>query len=175
MSDATSAAPAAGQPTTPAPTQDPQTFSREYVHELREENKTWRQKAQGHETAAQQAKAEADKFRADAEKIVAEARSAADQRVIRAELKAAAVKAGIIDLDGLKLLDTSGVKIGEDGEVAIPADFFDNAKKSKPYLFGQSTSQTQSPPRQDPPKRKSAKEWSDEEMAAFARQHGIRA
>jgi hypothetical protein len=111
MSDATSAAPAAGQPTTPAPSQDPQTFSREYVHELREENKTWRQKAQGHETAAQQVKAEADKFRADAEKTVAEARSAADQRVIRAELKAAAVKAGIIDLDGLKLLDTSGVKI----------------------------------------------------------------
>jgi hypothetical protein len=150
-------------------------FSREYVHELREENKTWRQKAQGHETAAQQAKADVEKARADADKAVAEARSTADQRVIRAEVKAAAVKAGIIDLDGLKLLDTSVVKLDENGEVVIPPDFFDNAKKNKPYLFGQSTSQPQAPPRQEPPKRKTAHEWSDDEMAAFARQHGIRA
>jgi hypothetical protein len=175
MSDAPTAAPAAAQSTMPAPSQDPQTFSREYVHELREENKTWRQKAQGHETAAQQAKAEAEKFRADAEKAVTEARSAADQRVIRAELKAAATKAGIIDLDGLKLLDASAVKLDENGDVVIPADFFDQAKKSKPWLFGQSTSQTQPPPRQEPPKRKSAREWSDDETAAFERQHGIRA
>jgi hypothetical protein len=172
MSDTTTTVVATPAAQTPA--QDPQTFSREYVHELREENKTWRQKAQGHETAAQQAKADVEKARADAEKAVTEARSTADQRVIRAELKAAAVRAGIVDLDGLKLLDTSGVKLGDDGEVVIPGDFFDNAKKSKPYLFGQSTSQTQQPPRQEPPKKKSAREWSDDEMRAFERQHGIR-
>lgn len=175
MSDAPVATPVVAQTTTPAPVQNPQTFSREYVHELREENKTWRLKVQGHETAAQQAKADLEKARTDAEKAVAEARSAADMRVIRAELKAAAVKAGIVDLDGLKLLDTGVVKLDENGEVVIPADFFDNAKKSKPYLFGQSTSSTQPPPRQEPAKQKSAREWDENEMAAFARQHGIRA
>jgi hypothetical protein len=151
------------------------TFSGEYVAELRNENATWRRKASGHESAAQQAKAEAEKARAEAEKVVAEARSAADQRVIRAELKAAALKAGIVDLDGLKLLNTSDVKLDEEGEVVIPDGFFDNARKAKPWLFGQATtSQTSPAPRQESPKTKSAHEMTDAEMDEFARRHGIR-
>jgi hypothetical protein len=176
MSDTTAATPTPAPISVPplAPVQEHQTLSREYVHELREESKQWRQKAQGHETAAQQAKADAEKAKADADKAVAEARSAADARVIRAELKAAAIKAGIIDLDGLKLLDTSEVKLDDQGDVVIPDGFFDNAKRNKPWLFGSTTSQTQSPPRQEPPRKKTAKDMDDNELRAFERANGIR-
>jgi len=52
-----------------------------------------------------------------------------------AALKLAAKDAGIVDLDGLRLLDTSAVKVAEDGTVSIPETFFAKAKEAKPYLF----------------------------------------
>jgi hypothetical protein len=37
-----------------------------------------------------------------------------------------------VDLDALKLLDTSAVRIGDDGEAQIPEAFFDQSRKAVP-------------------------------------------
>ena len=66
----------------------------------------------------------------------AAAQTAADQRIIRAELKAEALKAGMVDLDGLKLADLSKVKLNDAGEVEGADALMTELKKSKPYLFG---------------------------------------
>lgn len=169
-----------GSQNDPDAVKDGQTFSHEYVRELRAENKGWRLKAsemektassarEAAEKAAADLKATSEKAKADLDNQVKEVRSAADARVVRYALHAAAKTAGMVDLDGLKLLDTSTVKVGEDGEVSIPEDFFTKAKESKPYLFGAAGSTTTNPA--TPPKpaqtaAKSAAEMTDEEYAA---------
>lgn len=102
--------------------------------------------------------------------------TAANERIIRAELKAEAIKSGMVDPEGLKLLDTSGVTIDESGEVTIPADFFENAKKAKPWLFQavRNTSNPGNPPPRNNNDPKPAKDWSAEERKAFERKNGIR-
>jgi hypothetical protein len=148
-------------------TKEPETFSRDYVQELRRENEQWRHKARGHES-------EAAKARNEAQAAIADARRAADARIIQAELKASALAAGMIDVEGLKLLDTSGVELNEDGNIVIPATLFADAKKAKPWLFGQaSTSSTAATPKIEPPKIKSVREMDDKERRAFEREHGI--
>ncbi len=176
-----------------------QTFSLEYVQELREEAKGNRVKL----TAAEQALAEAAKAaeqavgaaaadtakaktemadaiaaaKAEAELHKIEVKTVADLRIIRAELKAEAIKAGMIDMDGLKLIDTTAVTIDEDGEVKIPDGFFKAAKEAKPWLFGavSSTSSTQEPPQKQQPGPKPASEWTPAERTAFEQKHKIRA
>jgi hypothetical protein len=76
------------------------------------------------ESAYTQAKADAEAAKTVADARVAEAQAVAEQRVIRAKLKAHAVKAGIDDLDGLKLLDTSALKIGDAARCRIADRFF---------------------------------------------------
>jgi hypothetical protein len=152
----------------------PETFSKEYVHDLREESKGNRLKAQ-EEAAARKAaddardaeKAERAKDKAAADAKVKEAQTAADARVIRAELKAVAIAAGMVDLDGLKLADLSTVKLNKDGEVEGATELMEALKKSKPYLFGtQTTSSTTKAPPKEPPKGKLATEMTNEEYAA---------
>ena len=58
-----------------------------------------------------------------------------EQRIVMAELKAEAIKAGIINHNDLKILDLNSIKLDEKGDVIIPKDFFDSAKKERPYLF----------------------------------------
>lgn len=168
-----------------ATTNEPETFSRDYVQELRRENEQWRYKARGHEGEAAKAREEmeaarrerdetAAKARKDAQAAIAEARRAADVRIVQAELKAAALAAGMIDVEGLKLLDTSDVELNEEGNLVIPASLFADAKKAKPWLFGQaSTSSTAATPKIEPPKSKSVREMDDKERRAFEREHGI--
>lgn len=144
-----------------------ETFSREYVKELREENKGWRLKAQQAEKERDDHKTAAEKAAAEAEAKVKDAHTAAEQRVIRAELKAEALKAGMVDLDGLKLADLTKVKINDAGEVEGAAELMDELKKSKPYLFGstQNSSTPNTPPGSKPPAAKKATEMTDEEYA----------
>lgn len=170
-----------------AKNQPPETFSREYVHELREENKSWRTKHQ-EEVAARKAADDATKAAtksaedataaaeiASAAKIK-DANTAADQRIIRAELKAAALKAGMHDLDGLKLADISKVKLNDAGEIEGADKLMEDLKKAKPYLFGtESTSSHHKPPPAGDTKPKSAMEMSKEEYAAARRAVGRRA
>ena len=99
-----------------------------------------------------------------------------EARIIRAEMKAAAIQAGMIDLDALKLLDLSGVKLDRNGDVTLPGDFFDKARAAKPYLFKAeaTTSSSATPPPAAPPSEKRATEMNDAEFAALKRQYGIR-
>jgi hypothetical protein len=158
-----------------ATTSEPETFSRDYVQELRRENEQWRYKAREEMEAARRERDEtAAKARKDAQAAIAEARRAADLRIVQAELKATALAAGMIDVEGLKLLDISGVELNEEGNIVIPASLFADAKKAKPWLFGQaSTSSTAATPKIEPPKSKSVREMDDKERRAFEREHGI--
>ncbi len=162
-------------PPNPSPATPVETFSKDYVRELREENKGWRLKATEQEQAAKAAKEAADKAASDATAKIAEATTAAEQRVIRAEIKAAAVKAGMIDLDGLKMLDLSGVKLDENGEVIGADELLADAKKAKPYLFGDAkTSSTSKAPEPKAPAPINALEMTDAEFEAAKAKLGSR-
>jgi hypothetical protein len=157
------AAPPAPVTGTNAPRRGDDESTQDYISRLRDENKGWRLKvAEAEKTAAdvrtaaaEKAAAEAnlaaekrleakysadlktalEKAQADAEGRITEAGKASNARIIAAELKAQAVKAGMVDLDGLKLLDTSKVTLDDKGEVVVPEDFFTTAKTAKPWLF----------------------------------------
>lgn len=57
-------------------------------------------------------------------------------RVLRAEMKVHALRAGMVDLDGLKLLDMGGLSLDERGEVAGGAAAMEALRRAKPWLFG---------------------------------------
>lgn len=98
---------------------------------------------------------------------IAELRQAADRRVIMAEMKAHAMSAGMVDPDGLKLLDTSGVSLDEHGEIHLPDGFFEAARKAKPYLFsGSVAGSTARAPATTPTRFRSATEMSFDEWQA---------
>ena len=92
----------------------------------------------------------------------------ADAKLIRAELKAEALRAGMVDLDGLKLLDTSEVRLTEAGEVADAPALLARLKRAKPWLFGNtaSSSAAANPPRPEPPRTRHANDLSHEEWLA---------
>ncbi|OYV74690.1 MAG: hypothetical protein B7Z74_01870 [Deltaproteobacteria bacterium 21-66-5] len=156
--------------TAPAPAAPPapvETFSKEYVRELREENKGWRLKVSELEQSAKAIKDDLGKAAAEAEAKIAEANRTAAERIIRAEIKAAALRAGMIDLDGLKMLDLSAVKLTETGEIEGADALLEAAKKAKPYLFGDAkTASTAPTPAATPPKTKTAGDMSPEEYKA---------
>lgn len=163
----------AGSAPAPAPAAppEPETFSKDYVRELRAENKGWRLKADEHAKRAEAAEAAAKKAAEDAQAAITETTSKAEQRIIRAELKTVATKAGILDLDGLKLVDLSGIKLNDAGEVEGADALIEGLKKAKPYLFGApASSSTATPPSKDPPPPKKATEMTPEEYAAARRQ-----
>ena len=141
-------APPVVPPAAPATPPMPETFSKDYVKELREENKGWRLKATEMEQQAKTAADAAAAAKTEAEARIAAAEKAASDRLILAELKAAALKAGMIDLDGLKLADISSVKLNDKGELEGADALMSSLKTAKPYLFKEtkSTSSTASPP-----------------------------
>lgn len=79
--------------------------------------------------------AEAVARAATLEARIAEIEAQSRLQVMQAELKAEALRAGMVDLDGLKLLDTSSVAINERGEVAGAAALMAAARRAKPWLF----------------------------------------
>ena len=101
------------------------------------------------------------------EQELADVRSQADQRVIHANLRVEAVRAGMVDLDGIKLLDLSGVKLNENGEVSGGAELMHRLRREKPWLFGGlSSSAPAGAPISHPPRQKLATEMSEEEYQA---------
>ena len=163
--------PGAGGNTSPSKVE---TFSREYVHELREESNANRQRAQESDNAKKAAEEAAARAKTDSDTRVKEVQSAADKRVIRAEAKTEAVKAGIVDIDGLNLADFSKVKINDKGEVEGVEELIKQLKKDKPYLFSApSTSSTEKTPKPGDQKAKKVSEMTDEERRAEARRLGI--
>ncbi len=172
---------AEGGPTGPAPAApavppapavvEPANFSTDYVRELRGENKGVRLKNAELLQKLEQLEASVKTKLAEAEGKVTEAVTAADKRIIASEMKVAAKAAGILDLDFLRLLDTSAVTI-KDGEVSIPEDFWTKAKTAKPAFFKAtgadkgSTAPTGKPPKPGAAEVKAAKAMTKEEYAA---------
>ena len=162
----------------PAPTPKPapaptETFSREYVNELREENKRWRLTASDKETIATTAATAAEKAKAEADALIAEVTTKADQRIITAELRRMADKAGLVDLDALKLFDTSAVKLDANGDVIVPDGFFDTARKAKPWAFQTSTSNPAPAPKPGAGPEKKFADMTPEERKVASRALGI--
>lgn len=119
------------------PVGDAAGFSLDYVRELRQENKGWRLKATELEAAANRAREDLGQARAEAER-----------RIVGAELRAAAARAGMVDLDGIKLLDLSRVRLSETGELEGVDEIISAARRERPWLFGDArTSNTAPPPR----------------------------
>lgn len=156
---------AAHPPPPPAP--EPQTFSLDYVRELRNENKGLRLKASEHENTAKTAAEKLAAAAKEADEKVAAATKAGNDRIIRAELKAVALKAGLVDLDGLKLADLSKVTLDDKGEVQGADALLEQLKKDKPYLFGAASSSSKAPvPPAGKQESKSVKDMTSAEYAA---------
>lgn len=119
-------------------------------------------------TAAEPEDTEALRARLEAAERRLEAAEAAHaEQLIRAELKAEAVRAGMVDLDGLRLLDLSGVTLGEGGVVQGADLLMQQMRRSKPWLFTQpSTSSSAVPPPAQPPRQRLATEMGEEEWRA---------
>jgi hypothetical protein len=93
-----------------------------------------------------------------------EDRRLAEQRIILAELKAEAIRAGIVDLDGLKFLDTAEIRVDEDGGFLGASDLVSQLKRSKPWLFpAPSSSSVARVPPSRPARQKLAKDMTDAE------------
>lgn len=77
----------------------------------------------------------------DAQRVKDEALSAANQRILKAEVRAQAASKLNDPKDALLYLDLSGFEVGEDGEVDGDAitSAIDDLLKSKPYLAAQGT------------------------------------
>lgn len=151
-------------PPAPAPKQQPQmqTFSLEYVQELREENKSWRLKFDTVKQELADANTAVAKTKTNADDAIKAAGTAADARILQSELKAHAVKAGLVDLDALKLADLSKVKLNDKGEAEGADVLFTELKTAKPYLFGAANSSTpNTPPANTPPGQVKATEIKD--------------
>ncbi len=58
------------------------------------------------------------------------------EKYVLAELKAQAAAAGLSDLDFIKMMDSSSLIVGEDGNVQGVAEVVSAFKTAKPYLFG---------------------------------------
>ena len=98
------------------------------------------------------------------ERQLVEVQQRTEAQLIRAELKAEAIRAGIIDLDGLKLIDLSEVKLNADGEVEGAPALMTRLKKAKPWLFSAaSLSSTAMPPPAQALRQKLATEMTDAE------------
>lgn len=135
------------------------------------------------DAAMKKAADDADRLRLDltgrataAETAATEARTKAQERARAADLRIAANEAGLRDIDALKLLDASLLKLSEDGDVTNAAEAMAAFKAAKPYLFGQaSTSSTATPPPAAPSAAKNALDMAPDERRAGARALGITA
>lgn len=98
---------------------------------------------------------------------LAELETQSRERLIRAELKAEAMRAGMVDLDGLKLVDTGIVTVDEAGEVQGAAALMQSLRRAKPWLFnGASTSSAATPPPAQSPRARRATEMTPDEWLA---------
>lgn len=101
------------------------------------------------------------------ERQLAAVQQDAQARLVRAELKAEAVRAGIVDLDGLKLADLSTVALNERGEVEGAGQVVAALKRAKPWLFaGPSSASAAAAPSALAPRAKRVSEMTDAEYRA---------
>ena len=104
---------------------------------------------------------------AELERRIAELEASTTTRVVLAELKAHATKAGMIDLDGLKLIDTTDLKLSNSGEVEGATKLMADLRRAKPWLFQPASSSSAAPaPPSTPPTLKRATEMTHAEWQA---------
>jgi hypothetical protein len=88
-------------------------------------------------------------------------------RLIAANLRTEAVRAGMVDLDGLKLIDLSKVRLDENDMITEGRKIMNDLRRAKPWLFGTpSTSSAAIPPMSQPIRQKTAMDMTDEEYSA---------
>lgn len=96
-------------------------------------------------------------------------------RLVQSELKAEAIRLGIVDLDLLKLVETASLKLTDDGTVPEATATLARLKAEKPWMFTNASSSNPAPtPRAEPAKPKMAKDMTHKEWQA-AREKLIRA
>lgn len=163
-----------GNPLLDSPLEDLPAEWRDHARKLRSENAQLRARLKGVDDAEakakldeQIAKATADAKKA-AEELIAQSKKDADARVIRAELKAAALRAGLIDVDALKLIDTSKLTLNADGEVDGIDALLTDLQKNKAYLFqAPRSSSTSRTPSNSPAPAPSAKDLLKKDPVAY--------
>lgn len=104
----------------------------EYEKKLRREVSRYREQVKVAESERDAACAAAVR---DRDEAVAAARDDARSRILQAELKTHAIRSGIVDLDGLRLADLSGLSMNEAGEVQGAEEAVALLRQHKPYLF----------------------------------------
>ena len=88
-------------------------------------------------------------------------------RLLQAELRTEAVRAGMVDLDGVKLIDASALKVSEAGELVDGVGVMAALRAAKPWLFGRGNSSSAAQaPRAEPLRPKKATEMTVEEWRA---------
>lgn len=93
-----------------------------------------------------------------------------ETRLLRAEMKAEALRAGMVDTDGLKMVDFSNLKLGDDGTVEGAAGLMSALRREKPWLFAgaSSSAPTATPPAAPAVPRKATEMTETEYRAARA-------
>ena len=87
--------------------------------------------------------------------------AAANARLVQAELRTHAVRAGIIDVDCLKLLDTSKLQLDDEGNLPQAEATLAALKREKPWAFARPNSSHPTPaPTPEAPKTRMAKDMS---------------
>lgn len=107
---------------------------------------------------------------AELEARLAEMEAQTTKRLIQSDLKTHALRAGMIDLDGLRMLDTRPLKLDSKGEVEGVAAIMAELKRSKPYLFqpATTTSLSSAPPYAPPAEKRATAMTHDEWQTARA-------
>ena len=91
----------------------------------------------------------------------------AESGIVKAHLQAEAMRAGMVDLDGLKMLDLTNITMSEDGDVRGASALMEKVRKEKPWLFGRAfTSAAGMAPPSQPPRQKLATDMTDAEYQA---------
>lgn len=117
--------------------------------------------------------AEATTARTAAETARTQAEGALKTGRTAASLREAAILAGIVDLDVLKLIDVATLELDEHGELKDGAKAMAKLKETKPHFFGtappapRSSSNPKPDPKPDPSGKKLATEMTDAEYAAL--------
>lgn len=115
------------------------------------------------------------KLREDAEAKHKEELSARDKRYIRAEVRAAAIKAGILDTDDVNAMDISDLRMDDAGNVIGVDEFVKAQAEKKPHWFkaaDEADDKSKQPPASKPKgtdksKPFDAAKMDDKEWAAY--------
>lgn len=103
--------------------------------DIEENDNRWREKFKQSKAELEQEREKSSEEIKKFEEKISNAYKAVEKRVIDAELKAVVIAAGLQDLDFIKLIDVSAIKLSEDGSVLGLEKAVNDFKAAKPALF----------------------------------------